>query len=93
MPNDTLESSKVTRIGRGVYKIRSQTEQGSEYTVDVFDNDGLGGCDCKHFQFSLLPKYERRRLIFDSLRCKHLKRVRSVVLDAIIQAQIQKERK
>jgi hypothetical protein len=92
-PNETLENSKVTRIDRGVYRIRSQSQKGVEYTVDLFDNDGFGGCDCKKFQFSSLPKFERNgRIPFDYLRCKHLRRVRSYVLDAIIQVEIQKEK-
>jgi hypothetical protein len=92
--NDTLESSKVTRVDRGVYRIRSQTESGVEYQCDVFANEGLGECDCKHFQFSLLPKYLRSiRIPFDSFRCKHLKRVRSYVLDAIIQAETKNQSK
>jgi hypothetical protein len=92
--NDTLESSKVTRVDRGVYRIRSQTQHNTEYTVDLFDNEGLGGCDCKNFMYSLLPKFERAgKIPFDSYRCKHIKRVRSYVLDLIILTQTQTHKK
>jgi len=86
----TLEGRKVTRVGRGVYHIDSENQSDITYTVDVFANEGLGNCDCKQFQFWLLPKYVRSRIAFNSLRCKHLLRVRCHVLDLIILSVIEK---
>ena len=87
----TLEGIKVTRLGRGVYQIRSETQKDVVYEIDILANDGLGNCSCKNFQFSRLPKFERLGIPFDSFRCKHLKRVRCHVLDLILSSYIQKE--
>lgn len=79
-------------VGNGVFRIASESEKGKHYTVDVMDNDGLGGCDCKNFLMSKLPKYERNgHTIFESLRCKHLRRVRSFAFDLIILAQLKRQ--
>lgn len=89
-----LESSKITLVGSGVFQIASESKKGSFYTVDVFDNEGLGGCDCKDFLSRRLPKFERNgRIIFESLRCKHLRRVRSFAFDLIILSQLRNEKK
>lgn len=90
--NGLLESSKITMVGNGVFHIASESKKDAFYTVDVMDNDGLGGCDCKNFLFSKLPKFERNgRIIFESLRCKHLRRVRSFAFDLIIMQQLRKQ--
>lgn len=87
-----LESSKITLVGNGVFQIASESKKGAFYTVDVMDNEGLGGCDCKDFLSRRLPKFERNgRIIFESLRCKHLRRVRSFAFDLIILQQLQKQ--
>jgi len=81
----SIEHLKVTRTARGIYEVKSESEKDVKYIVDLLDNDGLGGCNCKNFLMSKLPRFERNgRIPFESLRCKHIVAARCQFTDAII---------
>ena len=80
----TMDGMKVVRTGRGCYLAYSQSQPGVAYPVDVSAHDGLGHCECSDFICRRYPRWKAIRMPFDSLRCRHIRRVRNHILDAII---------
>jgi len=83
---------KIRRTGRGCYVAESQSEVGVSYILDIKANDGLGYCSCIDFTGRRFPRWRGIKKPYDSMRCKHLKRVRNYELDLIIKYYIEKEK-
>lgn len=89
----TVDGMAVTKVGRGQYECASQSDpERLPYHVDILANEGLGECDCWDFKSRRLPRWIRMRALYDSFRCKHLRRVRNHVLDQILSTYVHKER-
>ena len=80
----TLEGMRITKTGRGTYLAHSTTKADTAYAVDISHYGGLGSCSCDDFRFRRFPKWKEVRKPLDSLRCRHIRRTRNYVLDAII---------
>lgn len=80
----TIEGMRVTRTGRGCYTCHSSSQAETAYAVDIAENEGLGSCQCMDFTTRRLPRWRGTRKSLDVFRCKHIKRIRGYVLDAII---------
>lgn len=68
---------------RGRFWVPSDKAKEKPYLVDVCALDGNGACDCIHFRCRLEPHIKRDRNGMP-LRCKHIVRARSFVLDTMI---------
>ena len=80
----TLDGMRIVRIGRGHYRVWSQSKPECAYVVDLSAHDGLGSCECENFAYRLWPRYKKVKKPYSVFRCKHIKRCRDFVLDAII---------
>ncbi len=79
-----LEGMRIVRTGRGCYLAYSQSRPDTAYAVDLSENFGLGSCQCEDFLYRRYPRWKDVRKPFDSMRCRHLRRIRNYVLDQII---------
>lgn len=75
---------KITRTGRGTYDCSSESEMGVNYSVDIMAFDILGSCTCRDFEIRRFPRWKMVQAPFDHFRCKHLRAVRSHVLNQIL---------
>ena len=87
----TLEGMTVRKIGRGLYECSSQSNAKTTYHLDILANGGLGECDCWDFMSRRWPRWKSVRQPYDSFRCKHIRRVRNFVLDAILKPHVDLE--
>ncbi len=62
------------------FRVRSDRD-GRPYLVDLAAFNGVGTCECIHFQIRLRPRIESGEKQF----CKHLVRARNFFVDEIIQ--------
>ena len=73
---------------------RSEDEEPLEWLVDLLDFeldvDFNGSCNCEEFVFTLKPHIEAGETGGMPLRCKHIKRARSMVLGAILKREHQR---
>jgi len=76
---------RIVRIGRGHYRAFSQSDPDVAYDVDLHNYGGLGSCTCWDFTGRRKKRWQEVRKPYDIFRCKHLRRTRNFVLDAIIQ--------
>jgi hypothetical protein len=80
----TICGMRLEKTGRGCYLAYSQSRPETAYAVDINAYNGLGSCECDDFRFRRYPRWKTVRQPFDVLRCRHLRRVRTHVLDQII---------
>lgn len=80
----TLEGMRLTKVGRGQYLAHSMSKPEVAYMVDVSHYGGLGSCTCVDFVARRKPRWSEVRKPRDTFRCKHIRRVRNYILDAII---------
>lgn len=69
---------------------RKDGKEPLEHRVDLLDyrlpNGGFNGsCNCEHFVFTLDPRVEESIETGVPLRCKHIRRVRGLVVDAVLE--------
>lgn len=92
-------SMRITRIGRGHYQCQSESEPEKTYVVDLLENrteghiGALGSCTCDDFKYRLFPRWKKVRRPYDSMRCKHLHRVRNHVMDYMTEHYINEEKR
>jgi len=89
----TLEGMRITKVGRGAYLAHSMTQNDTAYAVDISHYGGLGSCTCTDFVARRMPRWREVRKPRDTYRCKHIRRVRNYVLDAIISHYAKQPRK
>lgn len=75
---------RVIRTGRGCYLAFSQSSPETSYAVNLSDYGGLGSCTCDDYTLRRRPRWRDVRKPYDIFRCKHIRRVRNFVLDAIV---------
>jgi hypothetical protein len=93
-PEISIEGMKVKKIGLGVFQCSSESDPDHlPYTVDIMANNALGQCDCWNFKARCYPRYRDTGMVYDSFRCKHLRRVRNFTLDALIRLQLKEQEK
>ena len=80
----TLDGMRITKVGKGQYLAHSMSQPETAYSVDISHYGGLGSCTCTDFIARRKPRWSEVRRPIDSLRCKHIRRCRNYVLDAII---------
>lgn len=80
----TLEGMVIRKTGRGAYLAFSMSKPDTAYAVDVSHYGGLGSCTCTDFVARRKPMWSEVRKPRDVFRCKHIRRVRNYILDAII---------
>ena len=86
-----FRSLVITRIGKGHYNVTSETELEVTYSVDIESNNFLGSCTCHNFTMFRFPQWKKNGCeIRDRYRCKHLRSVRSHVLDMILKSSYHK---
>lgn len=80
----TLDGMRLVRTGRGCYLAYSQSQPNVAYAVDVSAHGGLGHCECTDFLARRYQRWKEVRKPYNSMRCKHIRKVRDHILDAII---------
>lgn len=65
--------------------VPSFTDPLTSYLVDLKEHGGNGRCGCEHFQFRLAPQMPSDGSAPPHpMRCKHIRRAREFVLNAIL---------
>lgn len=57
---------------RGRYWVRSRTDPGLEYLIDIEAYDGNGWCACQKFEFKMWPALEDGAERSERLQCQHI---------------------
>jgi hypothetical protein len=65
-------------------KCGTENTEKVQYLVDLRAFEANGACDCDSFNFNMKPVLERGENRGERMRCKHIIRCRSRVLDEII---------
>lgn len=73
------------------FTVRSQSEPGSAYIVDLGAWGGNGSCNCPHFQFKLRRLLQAGALPSPKLRCKHIATARATFVDVQIKRIVEHE--
>lgn len=85
-PKPALTPLSVTEIAGEFFRFHcgSRSSPGKEYLVDLEENDWAGRCGCIHFEMKCQPKLNKGHAPCDGLRCSHIRRCRSYLLDEIL---------
>lgn len=89
---ESVEGYPLIKKGKGVYACPSESNANLQYHVDIFAHRGLGGCDCWDFRTRGFPRFVSCGKLYDSFRCKHIRRVRNHILDQFITIAVMQER-
>jgi hypothetical protein len=66
------------------FRIGSRSRPDRTHFVDLEENEWNGKCDCEFFSMKCQPKLNRGATPCDGLRCAHIRRARSYLLDNVL---------
>lgn len=80
----TLEGMRFERVGIGQYRVFSQEKPGVQYDVDLRNYGALGSCTCPDQTARRHIRWRSARRNFSCFRCKHIRQMRDMEMDAIL---------